>query len=51
MPFENWGLTTMSTDFRQSVFGEEWIRSFSLYKEGEGEPAAEGVPVDEQTQV
>lgn len=38
----------MSTDFKQSVCGEGWIRTFSLYKEGEGESAVEKVPTDEQ---
>lgn len=38
----------MSTDFKQSVCGEGWIRTFSLYKEGEGECAVEDVSADEQ---
>lgn len=47
MPFENWGLTTMSTDFKKNVCGEGWIRTFLLYKEGKGE-SAEEILKDEQ---
>ena len=48
MPFEKGALTTMSTDFKQSVCGEGWIRTSSLYKEEEAESSVEEVPVDEQ---
>lgn len=49
MPFEISGLTTMSTDFKQSVCGEGGIRTFSLYKKvAEGESPAGKVPADER---